>query len=373
MIKIYSDEEYMKTKVIGILGKLLLLLASTICALVIAEVSVRVFFPKGNEPKIRTGLFTKAFWETDELLGWRQLPNAKSKWKNVPVVINSKGLRDKEYDYERKSGITRMLVLGDSFVWGWGVKLEDMFTKIIERQNNNLEVISMGIPGYSTDQEFLWLKEEGLKYKPDILLLLINGHDFSTNLHYMYDGRYKPMFILKNDELKLTHVPVPDLPVIRKIHLFLGSHSYLYMFLYNRELTKPGKILYEKITGKSLMGGPNGIKAAKSTKTNYKQLLTLAILKKANELCKKNKIQLIIAEHFMQPEYTKSLEDMTKENDIYFINLENYLTEFTQANPGKKIRLGKLDTHWNPLGHKIVAQAISDYLTAHQLLPKATH
>jgi hypothetical protein len=365
----------MRSSIVDILKKSSLLLVSTICALIVAEVFVRVFSPTGNRPGKPGGQLTKTFWTHDELLGWRQLPNVVSSWNAVPVVINSKGLRDKEYTYERRPGFGRMLVLGDSYVWGWGVKLEDMFTKVIESQRDNLEVISMGVPGYSTDQEFLWLNEEGIKYKPDILLLLLQGADFTTDLVYMHDGRYKPMFVLKNGALELTHVPVPDVPIIRKIHFFLRSYSYLYMFLYKRELTRLGKIAYEKIIGKPLFQSspPEPSAAVDRGETDYKYQLTLKILKEMNNLCKENGIRFVVAGHGMLPEMIKIIDSLAGENGFYFIDLDSVLMKFTSANPGKEIRLGKADNHWNPLGHKIVAEAITDYLDEHRLWPRLSH
>ena len=57
----------------------------------------------------------------------------------MTVAINSHGLRDGEYALEPTRGKKRMLVLGDSFAWGFGVEREEVFCEVIERRRPNWE------------------------------------------------------------------------------------------------------------------------------------------------------------------------------------------------------------------------------------------
>src|SRR5687767_11443699 len=63
----------------------------------------------------------------DRELGHANLPGYWSELNSPPlfktrVRINSRGLRDREFAYSRTPGRQRCLVLGDSFVFGWGVE-----------------------------------------------------------------------------------------------------------------------------------------------------------------------------------------------------------------------------------------------------------
>jgi lysophospholipase L1-like esterase len=95
----------------------------------------------------------------------------------VRVDINSKGLRDHEYGYRKMPGVYRILVLGDSVTFGWGVQFEDTYPKRLERALNarrdgiKYEVLNSGSGNYKTRDEAIFLKEEGLKYDPDMLIL----------------------------------------------------------------------------------------------------------------------------------------------------------------------------------------------------------
>lgn len=112
----------------------------------------------------------------DELLGWRNIPNWESTTFGKKLTINSKGLRDSEHPYAKPEGVKRILVLGDSFAWGYSVADDETFSAVLEqrlsqREGTRWEVINTGVSGWSTDQQYLFLREEGLKYDPDIVLL----------------------------------------------------------------------------------------------------------------------------------------------------------------------------------------------------------
>jgi hypothetical protein len=60
-------------------------------------------------------------------------PEIQYELTNFNVKINSYGLRDYEYLLNKPPGATRILALGDSVTFGFGVNLEDTYTKILEQ------------------------------------------------------------------------------------------------------------------------------------------------------------------------------------------------------------------------------------------------
>lgn len=116
--------------------------------------------------------------------------------QNVPVQINSKGLRDAEYDYARKPGVKRILALGDSITFGWGVKIEDTYAKVLERALNGgpgtarYEVLNCGVGNY-TASRVLGLYDYDLhKYEPDVISLAF----FINNANEPPDTLWKNVF-----------------------------------------------------------------------------------------------------------------------------------------------------------------------------------
>jgi lysophospholipase L1-like esterase len=131
------------------------------------------------------------------------------------VHFNSKGLRDQEYPYEKRPGTFRVLVLGDSFVEGYSVAAADLVSEVLEielkatRLGPHIEVINGGTSGYSTDQEFLFYREEGMKYRPDLVILMMFHNDIYYNAQPLYRDYGKPLFVVQDGRLALTNVPVP--------------------------------------------------------------------------------------------------------------------------------------------------------------------
>ena len=57
----------------------------------------------------------------DPLLAHEHAPNRVAVLMGVDFQTNSKGLRDREFSYDRQPGTLRILMLGNSLTVGWGV------------------------------------------------------------------------------------------------------------------------------------------------------------------------------------------------------------------------------------------------------------
>src|SRR5262245_4718610 len=69
----------------------------------------------------------------DPLIGHEHAPNRAARLMGVDFRTSSKGLRDREFSYERVPGKLRIVMIGDSLTVGWGVPFEDTFAKRLER------------------------------------------------------------------------------------------------------------------------------------------------------------------------------------------------------------------------------------------------
>ncbi|RME84142.1 MAG: hypothetical protein D6775_06325 [Caldilineae bacterium] len=174
------------------------------------------------------------FWRIpDPQTGWSLQPDSEGRWFNaryeydVEVRINSQGLRDVERSgYEKPAGTYRILLIGDSFVEGIRVPLEQTFAKQLEAELKRAwtdehagpegvkrpEVVNAGVGGWGTDQELLWYRAEGRKYDPDLVILaFFPANDFMNNSEELESsnmGRVlKPFFHLEGDQLTLRHYP----------------------------------------------------------------------------------------------------------------------------------------------------------------------
>jgi lysophospholipase L1-like esterase len=148
-------------------------LLSVVLALTACELLLRAFagavLPKPD------------LYETDPDVGKRMRPGWTGDEFGAPVVINSKGLRIPETPYEKPDGVFRVLALGDSWTFGFRMQEADAYPRQLEQVLNEravergdlrrIEVINAGVIGYSTDQEAAYLRVEGWKYQPDLVLV----------------------------------------------------------------------------------------------------------------------------------------------------------------------------------------------------------
>ncbi len=101
------------------------------------------------------------------------------------IVINSQGLRDYEHEYYNNNNNNnnnkfKILAVGDSFTFGPGVEANETFLTVIEK-TLNVEMIKAGVPGYGTDNELAYFKKEGLKNKPDAVIVFYYVNDNDDN------------------------------------------------------------------------------------------------------------------------------------------------------------------------------------------------
>jgi lysophospholipase L1-like esterase len=115
--------------------------------------------------------------------------------KNLPVTINSDGFRGKSIPIHKSPQSIRIVGIGDSLMFGWGVKDEEVYLSILsELLNSNYpkfswEFINMAVEGYNTVMEVETLKEKGLQYKPDIVII-----------HYAWNDFFLPRFIREQED-----------------------------------------------------------------------------------------------------------------------------------------------------------------------------
>jgi lysophospholipase L1-like esterase len=118
-------------------------------------------------------------------LSFAHAPNRSAFLMGVPVSINSEGLRDREFSPEKPPGVYRVMMLGDSTTFGWGVKEEDTAAKLLERKLNadlpvgykRAEVMNTGVGNYDTVQEVTYYETIGREYHPDLVVLVFFIND----------------------------------------------------------------------------------------------------------------------------------------------------------------------------------------------------
>jgi hypothetical protein len=195
---------------------LLLAAAAVGVTLLAFEVWARLAAPPSGKERDERARYT----EHDPTLGWRKTPGARAVYARreyrTEVVINSLGLRDVERSYAAAPGTFRILALGDSYIEGYSVSLEETVTQVLEKALDRpacrVEVINGGTTGYSTDQEYLFYVHEGRKYSPQVIVLFFHYNDVLYNGLDRYYRLPKPQLVRSDAGVSLANDPVPPPP-----------------------------------------------------------------------------------------------------------------------------------------------------------------
>ena len=113
--------------------------------------------------------------EEDSHLIWKQKKNFKGDFFGTEVITDQLGLRV----HSNKTSNNRILVLGASPSFGWGVKNSETYSSLLENSFIGWKVINGSGVGYSSEQGLRFLEKniENLKPKVVIVSYVINDVD----------------------------------------------------------------------------------------------------------------------------------------------------------------------------------------------------
>ncbi len=149
-------------------------LAVTVVLLALAELAGRVYVSRLAVPP-------SAVMDDDQRALWGYLPGCHDELP-PPTCIDSRGLRGPEPG-PRKAGVRRALFVGDSSVYGVGLPDERTFAQRFAASfGGKVEALNGGVPGYSSTQALVMLRESWLETKPDLLVIgtLWSDNNFDT-------------------------------------------------------------------------------------------------------------------------------------------------------------------------------------------------
>ncbi len=98
---------------------------------------------------------------------------ATKNWLDRYWHTNSLGFRDREWTADELAGKQTVVVLGDSFAAGWGLKdPADRFSDVLAAKlGDDYAVINLGVYGTSTPEQLEILKNQSPVQQPDVVIL----------------------------------------------------------------------------------------------------------------------------------------------------------------------------------------------------------
>jgi hypothetical protein len=137
----------------------------------------------------------------------------------IGVSINADGFRDASWDakLERaaRTRARKVLVLGDSLVYGWSTPADGRLTEELQvlsaERGRLMEVFNAGIPSYGPAHQARLLPELLARLHPDDVIVVFCGNDYGdTALPYDHrypDRVYQPFYDTRGDLLFNARVP----------------------------------------------------------------------------------------------------------------------------------------------------------------------
>jgi GDSL-like Lipase/Acylhydrolase family len=119
-------------------------------------------------------------------LGYAGRPNARGIQSNegvADIALNSHGFHDVEHATAKPPGVFRLMVVGNSYTMaiqvprkdGYVARLGDALKKCSALAGRPIETINLGVDGYTIHQQYLLLRDYGLSFKPDLVLVQTNN------------------------------------------------------------------------------------------------------------------------------------------------------------------------------------------------------
>jgi hypothetical protein len=346
------------------------ILMGCVIAFVIAEVGIRLLMPQMTGPILVT---------FDSELGPIPVPNQQGR-RTIPGIYsytfsnNSLGLRsDKEYSFQKQSDF-RILLLGDSFCYGYGVDDNQTFAygtqKRLSSKKRSTEAINAGNGGQGTDYALKFFQTLGHKFTPDLTVLCFFSNDFEDNERSLYfsvgkNGGLYPKSLSNSLEGKkefLKHVLLYNC-------LISWSHvANLFKQAALKILVKLGRATENRAFGLIIHYGNGNSVSGYSNEQNIEltstfiRHLRIEIQKAGSDF-----LVLYIPSNVEIELYRKARELSRDENALRKIlesqHIELLSLTATISNTKEPIpMLYYREEHWTPLAHSLVAGYLSEYI-----------
>jgi hypothetical protein len=278
------------------LASFALLAGSVLISLSAGEAATRLIL--GRKTVLYPRNFTAAHYDGVTLR--RLIPNSSFWHTSVDgsweFRINAQGFRDDaNYEYRKPAGQRRVLVLGDSQTEGFEVRQTATFAKQLEHRLRadglDAQVLNTGISGFGTAEELMFLEHEGMKYRPDAIVVAFFDNDFDDSVN---SGLYE----LKDGQLvvqRTSYTPgVGPVTVINAVPggFWLSQHSYLFSVLLNTVWEAGKKAL--RITARENLTTEYAVRV--SEVNDYEGNLAIALLRRIRAVANSADVPLIVVE-----------------------------------------------------------------------------
>ena len=365
------------------------LLISILVGLIIGEFIIRLFFPQVISPV--------QFFYDSKLGGMVPVPNQKG-FKSHPREYyyeyqnNEIGMRDTRQLNDYKKYSYKILAIGDSFTYGWGVNDEETFCKLLEKKINkdSVAVLNAGASGSGTDYALRFFQVRAPELSPKVVLYFYYENDYVDNS----ENRY---YTINQDSIVPTVVnAATNLNAIQKnklanskIYNWFASHSHLFNMIrtqvgiiWNKKVKQENQnqqAMLQRARTDNQSVPPNTTKSIEKSKvTNYQFYPTYVYLKVLAKNVEKsggkfytffipsNK-SIIEYQNSGTMSHEKVIIDFCKANNIKVYSFKDVIMKHKDPFGAYYY---PTDLHWNKDGNKLAADYLYQVLNQELFSPQ---
>ena len=285
---------------------------------------------------------------------FRHKPGVEVSFRHFDLKVNKLGFRGPEITVEKPEDTCRILVLGDSVAFGWGVDDEVTFLRLLENRLNGAlgdgrryEVVNTGHPMYDSMQELSVLRDRGLALDPDVVLLVYVVNDIDPTREVAEQFLKVQEAARTGTTSDLPQPPPPSLfdrvgSVLPGLHAALGP-----MFAPSFDPDEVARYRPEKTEDGS--DKPGWIRSKKA-------------LLEMRDLCNSKEIPFLVLDHTLPR--VESLPGFCGEHGIALRDLQ-----FTEEERARPIYNSATDPHNNALGQQLLLGKLIDALRDVDIVP----
>ena len=273
------------------------------------------------------------------------LPNLDVTFVHAPLRTNADGFRGPARPLAKPQGTVRIVGLGDSVMFGWGVAYEECYLARLESTlstpSTPWEAINLAVPGYNTAMELATFEEKGLAYHPDLVILNFVGNDLGL-----------PNFIVAQDDyLDLTR-------------------SFLWDFVSGRLRRQAGQRL--AMTRRDQRRAAFAREPGRVPK-RYRDMVGLPAfersLERLAELSREHGFEVVVLAH---PEALGYVRRTTSRLGLPLVETADAIDAAAAVHGERALVVAEHDPHPSALGHAVIAQVLADDLRRRGVVARLT-
>jgi lysophospholipase L1-like esterase len=277
----------------------------------------------------------------DPDLNYRHRPELVTRYQGAQVAFNELGLRERPLA-EKNPARPRLLLLGDSVVFGLGVEMVDTLGRQLERvvearYGASIETVNSGVASYNTKIELEFLRRHGERIDPDMVLLVFVSNDVDPTL------------------------PPPENPGVMPDPLERPLEAARYLLSRSRVLS----MAWHMIPALLAVGEDVAVdRDSPGWRAAMDSLVGIA------KYCDERGIPFVAMLYRMLPgtRVDAIARDMTRLAEQHGFVYTDSLPWFDGQNL-RRLTVSFVDTHPNSAGHRVLAEGVAEVLHAADLVP----